>query len=90
MPKYINADKLNKKKQYSFQTQFGCFPKSEWFIKAEDFFAAPAEDVAPVVHARWVLRQSNGYAVCNHCCHGDHVDPLATHCRYCGAKMDQE
>lgn len=50
----------------------------------------PAAEVAPVVHARWVLRQSNGYAVCSHCCHGDHVDPMATHCRYCGAKMDLE
>lgn len=37
----IDADKLNRKKKYQFQTQGGCFPKSEWFIKAEDLFAAP-------------------------------------------------
>ena len=33
MPKYINADKLCKKKKYLFKTQTGAFPKSEWFIK---------------------------------------------------------
>ena len=37
----IDADKLNKKKKYLFQTQGGCFPKSEWFIKAYDLFVAP-------------------------------------------------
>ena len=37
----IDADKLNRKKKYLFQTQGGCFPKSEWFIKADDLFAAP-------------------------------------------------
>ena len=37
----IDADKLNKKKKYSFQTVFGAFPKSEWFIKADDLFSAP-------------------------------------------------
>ena len=47
----------------------------------------PVVDAAEVVHAEWRLKQSNGYAVCSHCCHGDYVDPLATHCRYCGALM---
>lgn len=47
----------------------------------------PVVEAVEVVHAEWVLRQSNGYAVCNHCCRGDYVDPLATHCRYCGALM---
>ena len=37
----IDADKLNRKKKYIFQTQGGCFPKSDWFIKADDIFAAP-------------------------------------------------
>lgn len=51
---------------------------------------APAVEVAPVIHAHWVLQESNGYAVCSHCHRGDHVDPIATHCRYCGAKMDEK
>ena len=37
----IDADKLNKKKKYTFQTQGGAFPKSEWFIKLDDLFNAP-------------------------------------------------
>jgi hypothetical protein len=49
----------------------------------------PVVDAVEVVYAEWVLRQSNGYAVCNNCCRGDYVDPLATHCRYCGALMKQ-
>ena len=37
----IDRQKLNKKKKYCFQTQGGAFPKSEWYIKAEDLFNAP-------------------------------------------------
>lgn len=36
----IDADKLNRKKKYCFQTEHGAFPKSEWFIKADDLFSA--------------------------------------------------
>ena len=37
----IDADKLNRKKKYCFQTEHGVFPKSEWFVKADDLFSAP-------------------------------------------------
>lgn len=37
----IDADKLNKKKKYLFQTQYGVFTKSEYFIKADDLYLAP-------------------------------------------------
>ncbi len=37
----IDANKLNRKKKYSFQTKGGAFPKSEYFIKADDLFDAP-------------------------------------------------
>ena len=37
----IDADKLNKKQKFIFQTKGGAFPKSEWFIKADDLFSAP-------------------------------------------------
>ncbi len=39
--KLIDADKLNRKKKYCFQTKHGAFPKAEWFIKADDLFSAP-------------------------------------------------
>jgi len=37
----IDADKLNKKRKYSFQVEGGVFSKNEWFIKATDLFDAP-------------------------------------------------
>lgn len=39
--KLIDFNKLNRKKKYCFQTKSGAFPKSEWFIKADDLFSAP-------------------------------------------------
>ena len=45
----IDADKLNRKNKYSFQTVGLPFPKNEWFIKLADVFAAPAIDAVPVV-----------------------------------------
>lgn len=43
----IDADKLNKKKKYLFQTESGAFPKSEYFIKADDLFSAPTVEAIP-------------------------------------------
>lgn len=60
------------------------------FIMRKIFDGLPTVEAVPVIHARWAFRQSNGYAVCSHCCHEDRVDTTATHCRYCGAKMDLE
>jgi len=48
----IDADRLNKKKKYSFQTEFGCFPKNEWFLKVDDLFSAPTVDAVPVVRCK--------------------------------------
>jgi len=42
-----------------------------------------------VVHARWENVQ-NGKGCCSNCNRLDSIDNLATHCRYCGAKMDGE
>ena len=55
----IDADELNKKKKYSFQTVFGAFPKSEWFIKADDLFSAPKVDAVPVVRCRECKKHGN-------------------------------
>ena len=40
----IDANKLNRKKKYLFETRGLPFPKSEWFIKADDLFSAPSID----------------------------------------------
>lgn len=49
----------------------------------------PAADVAPVKHGKWIMKNFHK-GVCNQCHRLDDIDPLATHCRYCGAKMDLE
>lgn len=45
MAEYIDRDKLNKKKKYLFQTQGMPFPKSEYFIKVDDFWSIPTVNV---------------------------------------------
>ena len=46
----------------------------------------PTVDAVEVVHARWENVQ-NGKGCCSNCHRLDSIDSLATHCRYCGAKM---
>lgn len=101
MARYIDADKLNKKKKYQFQTEGLPFPKSEWFIKADDFFAAPTEDVVEVRRGEWIgeinmrlnLPQLSEYDDW-HCSRCDwvyperHISRLSNYCPNCGAKMD--
>ena len=48
---------------------------------------APTVDAVEVVHGRW-LNIQNGKGICSNCHRLDSVDNLATHCRYCGAKVD--
>ena len=43
-------------------------------------------DAVEVVHGRWENVQ-NGKGCCSNCHRLDSIDSLATHCRYCGAKM---
>lgn len=49
----------------------------------------PAADVAPVKRGKWIMKSFHK-GVCNQCHRLDDIDPLATHCRYCGSKMDLE
>jgi hypothetical protein len=44
-------------------------------------------EVGVVKHAQWIGVQ-NGCGCCSNCHRQDRIDPIATHCRYCGAKMD--
>ena len=39
--------------------------------------------------AHWVA-VDNGHGVCSNCNRQDSIDNMATHCRYCGAKMRGE
>lgn len=51
--------------------------------------SAPAADVAPVVHGRWV-DAGRGIKACSNCNHGikEHMAYANHYCPNCGAKMD--
>lgn len=90
MARLIDADVLNRKKKYSFQTVGGCFPKNEWFIKLEDVFSAPTVDAVSVVHGRWVIKYIKNskyhYCFCSEC--ETMGSPKWRCCPVCEAKMD--
>ncbi len=62
------------------------------------FDSAPEiEDVAQVVHSRWILDSSDEYASHYHCgkcgeeidlCNEIYTEPTPNYCPNCGAKMD--
>jgi hypothetical protein len=60
MARYIDADKLNKKKKYQFRTEGMPFPKSEWFIKADDLYSAPTADVVPRSEVEKIFEEMDG------------------------------
>ena len=86
MPKYIDADKIERFiRRDEWQT-----PDERWRPESEfgTFIdALPAEDVAPVVHAKWIVGKycSNcEYDNTKICCEE------TKYCPHCGAKMDSE
>lgn len=48
---------------------------------------APTVDAMEVVHGRWI-NVRDGWGICSNCHRVDEIHKLATHCRFCGAKMD--
>ena len=65
------------------------YPNMPRITLGEFLLAAPAVEAVVVVHAKWESVQ-NGKGCCSNCHRLDSIDDLATHCRYCGAKMDGE
>ena len=45
------------------------------------------EDLRPTMC--WMMER-DGYGICSNCNRGDHIDPLAKFCRYCGARMEED
>ena len=64
-------------------------PNATWgaFGIEEVLNACSTMDAAPVVHGRWI-NVRDGWGVCSNCRRVDEIHKLATHCRFCGAKMD--
>ena len=90
MTRYIKADKL-------YPTNFEIYTYAGDYKKAleavyEKIDNAPAEDVAPVVHAKWIPKQF-GNCECSNCheeygvCGGLLGD--YNYCPNCGAKMGE-
>ena len=98
MSDYIDRKKLLKKKQYSFQTQYGAFPRHDYFIKISDIRSMPTVDTEK--HAHWIVLYSDvGYvtAKCSNCFDSkrkniicvDNESDFYPYCPFCGCKMDK-
>ena len=75
MSKYVDAEKLCD----------GRVSNDPVVIAAK---CAPEEDVAPVVHAHWILDDEKHCFNCSNC---KDIDIQKTpFCKWCGAKMDEE
>lgn len=53
----IDRKELLKKKQYSFQTENGAFPRHDYFIKISDIRSMSAIDTQQ--HAHWIKHKPN-------------------------------
>lgn len=91
MARYIDADKELVEMKFAWYPQdmdtTNAVGMYESFLKN-----APAEDVAPVVHAHKVRVHSQGggthWVVCSHC--EKPIDWQDAYCKHCGATMDEE
>lgn len=81
-------DKWNKLLSKMIPTADGAHPVDFGIIITE-ISKQPTIESAPVVHGEWIMKDKNGNGVCSNCNRQDKIDSLATHCRYCGAKMDK-
>ena len=80
MARYIDAEKLI---VFANNSTVG--------VDANDIARFPTEDVAPVVHARWISKMHKMWGRCPTCSHcGRIVQEETNYCPNCGAKMDEE
>ena len=92
MSDYIDRKKLLKKKQYSFQTQYGAFPRHDYFIKLSDIRSMPTVDTEK--HAYWidVTTEDDDEPLfkCSNCGNkGGQWNYNCDYCPDCGCKMDK-
>ena len=67
------------------------FTDTNVYVPIEAVWDAPTVEAEPVIHAKWLVIDSvESVAICSHCGRTDVMASGATHCRFCGAKMDQE
>ena len=91
MSDFIDRKKLLKKKKYSFQTEFGAFPRHDYFIKLSDIMDMPTADTER--HAQRIKNEvSSGQDswTCSEC--GRRARGKKENLPYChcGCKMDKK
>ena len=57
------------------------------FVKWYNANSVSITEYEPVKAALLSFDPVKGTAICSNCNRQDHIDPLATHCRYCGAEF---
>lgn len=87
MPEYIERDKIVADIDRLFCTVvsinvFECYGQVRGKL-----LRAPAADVEPVRHGRWIYLATRGAYFCSEC-KGVEDDALSPYCPHCGAKMD--
>lgn len=99
MADLIDRQKLLKKKQYSFQTEYGAFPRHDYFIKISDIRSMSAVDMQR--HAHWeqpsYFDEENGVFQCSNCKEEfvlisgspKENEYEYEYCPHCGCKMDE-
>ena len=96
MSEYINAEAFRQDLYYSDDAvNMGGEYKGLW-VRWRAIEAAikkhKAEDVAPVIHAKWIIETWNNkeHYTCSNCQHVIDYEPCYHYCPMCGAKMDKE
>ena len=82
-----NDDYISREAAYKTLTEYYHHSSGvQHTVLREALNRVPTAAVRPVVRAFWV-GEMNGVGICSNCKRLDHLDPLATHCRYCGAEI---
>ena len=84
MARYIDAEKLI---VFANNSTVG--------VDANDIARFPTEDVAHIVHAKWLVDEDEGLAICSNCKeqYNEFETDASNYYRFypnCGAKMDEE
>ena len=80
MSRYIDTEKI----KYSY-LPLAVMP--DVFVTKKEIDEMPSEDVAPVIHGKWVYHYRLGKFVCIDCGFEQKHKPTFRYCPNCGAKM---
>lgn len=86
MAEYIDRDALLKHKRHISLDRY----EIECIVDVDRIIEAPAADVAPVVHGKWIHNDDWWEFICTNCHKGIGNIQKYKYCPNCGAKMDLE